>query len=70
MADGDHSHNVRYHQNLILGVTLSCYMLIGLYSVIFAVRRLCKSGVSKEMRILFVKKHAIYVVVLTCLELL
>lgn len=39
-------------------------MLMGFYSIIFSCRRLGRPGVSKEMRKLFVKKHALYVIAL------
>ena len=70
ITGGELSHNIRTNFNLILGVSLALYMLIGFYSIIVAVRRLCRSGVSKEMRYLFVKKHAIYVVVLIILQMI
>jgi hypothetical protein len=50
--------------NLILGINLSIYMLVGFYSIIFAFRRLVRPGVSIEMRKLFFKKHALYVILL------
>ena len=50
--------------NLVLGVNLSFYMLVGFYSIIFAFRRLVRPGVSIEMRKLFLKKHALYVILL------
>ena len=39
-------------------------MLVGFYSIIFAFRRLVRPGVSIEMRKLFFKKHALYVILL------
>lgn len=36
-------------------------MLMGFYSIIVALRRLTRPGVSIEMRKLFIKKHALYV---------
>lgn len=49
--------------DMLVGLGLSVYMLIGFYSIIFAFRRLVRPGVSIEMRKLFFKKHAIYVIV-------
>ena len=54
---------VSEYYNLLLGLTLSIYMLVGFYSIIFAYRRLVRPGVSIEMRKLFLRKHAIYVIV-------
>ena len=56
-------HPAREGYNLMLGLMLSIYMLVGFYSIIFAFRRLVRPGVSIEMRKLFLKKHAIYVLV-------
>jgi len=53
----------REYYNLVLGLCLSIYMLVGFYSIVFAYRRLVRPGVSIEMRKLFLKKHAIYVIV-------
>lgn len=44
-------------------MTLSVYILVALYSVVFAYRRLNRPGVSKEIRMMFIKKHFIYVAV-------
>jgi len=44
-------------------MTLSVYILVALYSVVFAYRRLNRPGVSKEIRLMFIKKHFVYVVV-------
>lgn len=49
--------------DVILAMLLSIYMLFSFYSIIFAFRRLVRPGVSIEMRKLFLKKHAIYVMV-------
>ena len=49
--------------NLILAMTLSVYILVALYSVVFAFRRLNRDGVSKEIRMMFIKKHFLYVAV-------
>jgi hypothetical protein len=47
--------------NLFLSMVLSLYIIIGLFSCIFAVRRLSRPGVSKEIRIFFIRKHIAYV---------
>jgi len=49
--------------NLILSLSLSAYILVALYSMIFSQRRLSRPGVSNSVRKLFWKKHSIYVVV-------
>lgn len=51
--------------NNIIGLALSVYMMIGFYSIIYAYRRLVRPGVSIEMRKMFFKKHALYVIVFT-----
>jgi hypothetical protein len=60
---------VRQNFNLGIGFTLTCFMLTGFYSIIFAHRRLMRPGVSAEMRKLFFKKHVIYVFVLNMLQM-
>lgn len=52
-----------------MGITLSVYMLIGFYSIIFASHRLMRPGVSTEMRKLFLKNYVIYVLALIFLQL-
>ena len=49
--------------NIILALTLSIYIIVALYSTIFAYRRLQRPGVSKNVRTLFVRKHFLYVIV-------
>ena len=48
--------------NIILAITLSLYIVVAIYSVVYSYRRLSRPGVSKEVRHLFVKKHLVYVV--------
>lgn len=55
---------VRHMYDIILGINLSLFMLVGFYSIILAYKRLVRPGVSIEMRKLFLKKHALYVVAL------
>lgn len=55
--------------NLALAICLSIFMLMGFYSIIFSCRRLGRPGVSKEMRKLFIKKHALYVIALIAIWL-
>jgi hypothetical protein len=49
--------------NLVLAFALSVYILIAIYSFVFAYRRLERPGVSKEVRQMFLKKHLYYVIV-------
>ena len=49
--------------NLVLAMALSFYILIAVYSLVFAYRRLERPGVSKEARSMFLKKHLYYVLV-------
>ena len=51
--------------NIVLALALSVYILVAIYSIVFAYRRLDRPGVSKEARSLFLKKHLYYVVVFT-----
>jgi hypothetical protein len=44
-------------------MSLSAYILVALYSMIFSLRRLNRPGVSVEVRRLFIRKHTIYVIV-------
>lgn len=48
---------------MILAYTLSIYIIVAIYSTVFAFRRLNRPGVSKEVRSMFLKKHLIYVIV-------
>ena len=47
----------------MLASTLSVYIVVAIYSTVFAYRRLHRPGVSKEVREMFVKKHFLYVLV-------
>ena len=49
--------------NIVLAVTLSFYICVAVYSVIFSIRRLNRPGVSKEVRDMFWRKHTLYVFV-------
>jgi hypothetical protein len=51
--------------NVMLAMTLSIYIVVAVYSVVFSYRRLNRPGVSKEVRELFFKKHFYYVAVFT-----
>ena len=51
--------------NLVLALALSIYILVAIYSFVFAYRRLERPGVSKQARSMFLKKHLYYVVVFT-----
>lgn len=43
--------------NYVLSFVMSCYILSAIYSVIYALRRLNRRGVSQEIRSMFLKKH-------------
>jgi hypothetical protein len=47
--------------NLVLAMCLSAYIIVALYSCIFALRRLLRPGVSNEIRKFFLIKHFMYV---------
>jgi hypothetical protein len=51
--------------NLVLAFMLSIYILVAIYSFVFAYRKLERPGVSKEVRSMFLEKHLYYVVVFT-----
>ena len=48
--------------NMFLAISLSIYIIIALYSMIFSIRRLNRPGVSPEIRRLFQRKHSAYVI--------
>ena len=48
--------------NVILVFTLTSYLIIAFYSVVFAYARLNRPGVSKEVRAMCFKKHLYYVI--------
>ena len=52
---------------MILAYTLSIYIIVAIYSTVFAFRRLNRPGVSKEVRSMFLKKHLYYVIVFTAI---
>lgn len=56
--------------NIGMSITLTLFIMMGIYSIIFAYRRLKRPGVSIQMRRLFLKKHVLYVIVLICIQLL
>lgn len=42
-------------------MTLTAYILMALYSCVYAYRRLTRPGMSEEVRIFFIRKHIAYV---------
>ena len=54
---------VQNNANVLLAVTLSVYVVIAVYSLIYSIRRLTRPGVSVYVRNLFIKKHFFYVFV-------
>ena len=53
-----------------MSLLMSIFMLVGFYSIIFSCQRLSRPGVSIEMRKLFIRKHAAYVLCLIIIWLL
>jgi hypothetical protein len=51
--------------NLVLALMMTLFVSVSIYSVVFSLRRLNRPGVSKDLRMLFIKKHVIYVTVFT-----
>jgi succinate dehydrogenase hydrophobic anchor subunit len=47
--------------NMVLAMLLSFYIIVALYSCVFALRRLLRPGVSKAIRFIFLMKHFFYV---------
>jgi ABC-type uncharacterized transport system YnjBCD permease subunit len=54
-----------FNANVFIAMTLSIYIVVAIYSVVFTYRRLNRPGVSKDVRALFFRKHFYYVVVFT-----
>lgn len=46
---------------MVLALLLSIYIIVALYSCIYALRKLSRPGVSKEIRQMFLYKHFSYV---------
>ena len=51
--------------NLVLATCLSIYMLVAIYSCVYATRRLNRPGIRKETRKHFLRKHYLYVAIFT-----
>jgi hypothetical protein len=49
-------------QNASLAVVLSLYILVSLFSIIYAARMLSRPGISSDIRQIFMKKHVLYAV--------
>jgi hypothetical protein len=49
--------------NLVLAITMTSYLIVSTYSGAFALRRLNRPGVSADIRLMFIKKHFLYVIV-------
>ena len=49
-------------QNAALAFVLSLYILISIFSIIYAARMLSRPGISSEIRGIFMKKHMVYAV--------
>ena len=47
-------------QNTIFAISLSIYILISMFSVIYAARMLSRPGMSSDIRTMFMKKHMFY----------
>ena len=54
---GDISKTVFSLNHMILAFSVTLYLMIAIYSVVFSSRRLNRPGMSKELRQLFSKKH-------------
>lgn len=51
--------------HLILASCLSAYMLIALYSCVYASRRLARPSINNQIRVFFLRKHYYYVAIFT-----
>ena len=49
---------------------MTSFIIISLFSIIFAFRRLYRPGISKELQVIFIKRHMTYVFLFTLLWLL
>lgn len=47
-------------------IAFTIYFVVGIWSTIFALQRLCKPGVSLEVRQLIIKRHISYIVCYLC----
>ena len=53
-----------YYYSYVIGlIQLISFMLIALYSCVFAYRRLTRPGISSEIRYVFIRKHITYVAI-------
>ena len=55
---------VRRDFNVILCFLFMIFVLLAFFSVIYAIKRLCRKGVTKYARTQFVVKHIMYVIVM------
>jgi hypothetical protein len=51
----------RDFSNSILAICLSIYIILALFSCVYAFRRLARPGMSSEVRGYFIRKHILYV---------
>jgi hypothetical protein len=56
------NHDLRFIYNFVLLFQFTVVIMIGIYSAIFAIRRLLRPGFSVEIRTRFLKRHLFYVV--------
>lgn len=52
--------NVSNRQNASMAVILTLYILVSLFSIVYAARMLSRPGISSEIRQIFMKKHVLY----------
>ena len=59
--DDSQLYDIGQWSNFFLAMSLSVYIVLALYSCVYAYRRLTRPGMSGEMRSYFIKKHVAYV---------
>ncbi|CAI2386238.1 unnamed protein product [Moneuplotes crassus] len=52
--------NASQRQNSAMAVILTLYILVSLFSIVYAARMLSRPGISSEIRDIFMKKHVLY----------
>ena len=55
------STNNNIFNSVISTIQLVSFILVALYSCVYAFRRLTRPGMSREIRIVFIRKHIFYV---------
>lgn len=60
-TDGPRSDGEKVTAHLILSLVLSLYMMVAIYSCVYAARRLARPTINKKIMSVFLTKHYFYV---------